>query len=82
MHELVILNQRSQIIHTIWIDDADLCLLANAVVAHNPVCNLRPGSGVMPFRALRDAGVTVAIGSDELYSDDGVKLWQAGKRPR
>jgi 5-methylthioadenosine/S-adenosylhomocysteine deaminase len=81
VHDLGILDARSQIIHAIWIDDDDVRLLAeaDAVVAHNPVCNLRLGSGVMPFRALRDAGVTVAIGTDELCTDDTANVWQAGK---
>lgn len=81
VHDLGILDERSQIIHAIWIDEDDIRLLADAdaVVAHNPVCNLRLGSGVMPFRALRDAGITVAIGTDELCTDDTANVWQAGK---
>ena len=48
-------------------DDADIALMAQAQcsVAHNPICNLKIGSGVMPFRALRDAGINIAIGTDE-----------------
>ncbi|WP_282343945.1 amidohydrolase family protein [Pseudomonas sp. PS02288] len=76
-----ILDPLCQIIHAIWTDDADISLLAAAgcVVAHNPVCNLRLGSGVMPFRKLRDAGVPIALGSDELCTDDSVNLWFVGK---
>ena len=29
---------------------------SGCIVAHNPVCNLRLGSGVMPYHALRDGG--------------------------
>ncbi|MEC5396326.1 amidohydrolase family protein [Uliginosibacterium sp. H1] len=81
LRDMGILDARNQIIHAIWIDDEDIRLLAeeDAVVAHNPVCNLRLGSGVMPFRALRDAGVTVAIGTDELCTDDTANVWAAGK---
>lgn len=81
VHDAGVLDQRSQIIHAIWIDDDDLRLLADsgAVVAHNPVCNLRLGSGVMPWRALRDAGVPIAIGTDELCTDDTANVWLAGK---
>ena len=54
VHDLGLLDERMMVIHAIWIDEADIELLARSgcTVAHNPVCNLRLGSGVMPFRAL------------------------------
>jgi cytosine/adenosine deaminase-related metal-dependent hydrolase len=69
------------VIHAIWIDAADIALLARAgcTVAHNPVCNLRLGSGVMPYRALRDAGVPICLGTDEMNTDDSVNLWFVAK---
>lgn len=76
-----VLNRHSVVIHAIWTDAADWQLLAEsgATVAHNPVCNLRLGSGVMPFRALREAGVAIALGTDEAIADDSVNLWGAIK---
>ncbi|WP_236225656.1 amidohydrolase family protein [Pseudomonas pseudonitroreducens] len=81
LQERGVLDERCQIIHGIWIDDRDIQLLAQSgcVVAHNPVCNLRLGSGVMPYRKLRQAGVPIALGTDELCSDDSANLWFAGK---
>lgn len=81
VHEAGVLDERCQIIHAVWIDEDDLRMLADsgAVVAHNPVCNLRLGSGVMPWRELRNAGVPIAIGTDELCTDDTANLWLAGK---
>ena len=81
VHELGFLDERMMVIHAIWIDDADIALLAQAgcTVAHNPVCNLRLGSGVMPFRKLRDANVPVCIGTDEATVDDSINLWFAAK---
>lgn len=81
VHEAGVLDERCQVIHAVWIDEDDLRLLAEtgAVVAHNPVCNLRLGSGVMPWRALHDAGVPVALGTDELCTDDTANVWLAGK---
>lgn len=79
--ELGFLGPRMNIIHAIWVDDADLDLIAGhgAVVAHNPVCNLRLGSGVMPFRAMRDRGIPVCLGTDEQAADDSADLWGAVK---
>jgi 5-methylthioadenosine/S-adenosylhomocysteine deaminase len=75
--ELGLLNERTNVIHAIWVDDHDLDLIAEAgaVVAHNPVSNLRLGSGIMPFRAIRDRGIPVALGSDEAICGDTVEMW-------
>jgi 5-methylthioadenosine/S-adenosylhomocysteine deaminase len=69
------------VIHAIWVDDDDIRILADrgVTVAHNPVCNLRLGSGIAPFRAWRNAGVAVCLGTDELIADDGANLWAAAK---
>ncbi len=77
VHDLGLLDPRMVVIHAIWIDDADIALLAGsgATVAHNPICNLRLGSGIMPFRALRNAGVPLCLGTDEATVDDSVNLW-------
>ncbi|MGG5818066.1 amidohydrolase family protein [Falsiroseomonas sp. HW251] len=81
VHDIGVLDERMVVIHAIWIDGADMALLAQAgaTVAHNPVCNLRLGSGVMPFRALRDAGVPICIGTDEAVADDAINPWAALK---
>jgi 5-methylthioadenosine/S-adenosylhomocysteine deaminase len=65
------------LIHCVWVDDADLDLIASsgAVVAHNPGCNLRLGSGIMPFRDMFDRGIPVCLGTDEMAADDGANLW-------
>lgn len=79
--ELGLLTERSVVIHAVWVDRDDIDLLARSgcTVAHNPVCNLKLGSGIMPFRALRDAGVPVCLGTDEAAADDSLDLWGAIK---
>lgn len=81
VHDLGLLDERMMVIHAIWIDADDISLLAQAgcCVAHNPVCNLRLGSGVMPWRALREAGVTLCLGTDEMNTDDTTNLWLVAK---
>ncbi len=81
VHDLGLLDERMMVIHAIWIDDRDVALLAasGCVVAHNPVCNLRLGSGVMPYYALRAAGVPICLGSDEMNTDDTANMWFVGK---
>lgn len=40
---------------------------------------MKIGSGVMPFRRLRDAGINIGLGIDEIPVDDGCNLWTVGK---
>ncbi|TDV39184.1 cytosine/adenosine deaminase-related metal-dependent hydrolase [Paraburkholderia caballeronis] len=79
--ECGLLSARMNVIHAVWIDDDDIARLANAgaQVIHNPISNLRLGSGVMPFRRLMDAGVPIALGSDEIIADDAVNMWSVMK---
>jgi 5-methylthioadenosine/S-adenosylhomocysteine deaminase len=75
--ELGVLDERAMVIHAIWIDDDDIELLAasGCSVAHNPVSNLKLGSGVMRWRSLHEAGVPICLGTDEATVDDGINVW-------
>ncbi|MCW2529863.1 MAG: amidohydrolase [Pseudonocardiales bacterium] len=75
--DLGLLSDRMNIIHAVWVDELDLELIAAAgsVVAHNPISNLRLGSGVMPYRQMRDLGITVALGVDEAICGDAINMW-------
>jgi 5-methylthioadenosine/S-adenosylhomocysteine deaminase len=81
VHDLGFLDERMMVIHAIWTDEEDIALLAEVgcTVAHNPLCNLKLGSGVMPFRQLSDAGVPICLGSDERNVDDAINLWNVAK---
>ena len=81
VRDLGALDRRVNVIHGIWIDQDDIedIAEAGAVIAHNPVCNLRLGSGIMPFRRIRAAGIPVCIGTDEALADDSINLWAAAK---
>jgi 5-methylthioadenosine/S-adenosylhomocysteine deaminase len=74
-------NERTNVIHSVWVGNADLDLIAEAgaVVVHNPVSNLRLGSGVMPFRAMRDRGIPIALGVDEAICNDAADMWNVVK---
>jgi cytosine/adenosine deaminase-related metal-dependent hydrolase len=81
VHDLGFLDERMLVIHAIWVDEADMELLAasGCTVAHNPVCNLKLGSGVMPFRRLARHGIPIALGTDERNTDDTTNVWGAMK---
>lgn len=50
-----------------------------AVCVHNPLSNLRLGSGVMPVQEALKMGVTVAVGCDGACSSDGQDMLEALK---
>jgi guanine deaminase len=78
---LGVLSPRLSVAHAIWIDDADIDLLAQAGVTavHNPLSNLRLGSGVAPVRRMRARGLRVALGSDGANTSDTQNLFEAAR---
>ena len=77
--ELGLLGPRFSAAHGVWLDRDDVGLLANAgaSVAHNPLSNLRLGSGVAPARMMLDRGLTVGIGTDSAASSDAQNMFEA-----
>lgn len=65
-----ILTHRTTIAHGIWLtpEDIDLVAEAGATIVHNPVSNYRLCSGIASIRALIEAGVNIAIGTDGMDS--------------
>ncbi len=72
-----ILEGRVLAAHAVWLDDADLAVLAehDVAVAHCPGSNGKLGSGIAPLRALLDRGVRVGLGTDGPASNDDLHLW-------
>jgi 5-methylthioadenosine/S-adenosylhomocysteine deaminase len=52
--------------HCIWIDSADIALLAKsqAGCVHNPSSNMMLASGVAPLQAMLSAGIRLGLGTD------------------
>ncbi|MFI6426410.1 amidohydrolase family protein [Promicromonospora sp. NPDC050880] len=67
--------------HGIWVTDHDIELMASAgvSVSHNPISNLKLGSGLAPWRRYHDAGVPVGLGSDGCSSSDTPRLHEVVK---
>lgn len=62
--------------HCVKLDPSEIALFADTGtgVAHCPCSNCRLGSGIAPVRALRNAGVPVALGVDGSASNDAGNL--------
>jgi cytosine/adenosine deaminase-related metal-dependent hydrolase len=75
------LSKRTSLAHCVWLSDADIAILAetNSTVVHNPLSNLRLGSGIAPILKYCQAGVNVAFGCDGAASNDSQDLLEAIK---
>ncbi len=64
--EMGALGNRFQSVHSVWISDHEIDLLARAraSVMHNPAANMLLASGIAPITKLKSAGVNVALGTD------------------
>ncbi|MCX5569397.1 amidohydrolase family protein [Kaistia nematophila] len=67
--------------HAIWLTNDDIAMMGDvgASITHNPLANLKLGSGVAPVRKLKNAGVNVALGCDGVASADSADIFQAIK---
>jgi len=65
--------------HAIWIDDAEMALIAGGggTLAHNPGSNLRLGNGIADARRAAAAGVTLGVGTDGSGSADNQNMFEA-----
>ena len=67
--------------HCVWTTEEDWAVMAEKRVAcvHNPVSNLKLGSGVAWIPAMRRAGVPVALGTDGVSSNNNTDMFEEMK---
>lgn len=75
------LSDRTSLAHCVHLTDTDIAILAEtkSTVVHNPLSNLRLGSGIAPILKYRQAGVNVSFGCDGASSNDSQDLLEAIK---
>jgi 5-methylthioadenosine/S-adenosylhomocysteine deaminase len=81
LRDIGLLTRRTNLVHSIWLDDGDIDLIgkSGASVIHNPVSNARLGSGFCPLPALLDAGIRVGLGTDSANCNDSNNLLETAK---
>jgi 5-methylthioadenosine/S-adenosylhomocysteine deaminase len=78
LDQLGMLSERTVLAHGVWLDDAELELIAErgCTVVTNPVANMKLAvGGVFPYPAARRAGVAVGLGTDGPGSNDSLDLF-------
>ena len=81
LHHLGVLSADCSLAHVNHCSDEDIDHLAKsgAAVVHNPVSNMKLGSGIARIPAMRAAGVTVALGVDGAASNDSQNMREVMK---
>ena len=64
--------------HCVWVSDEDMAITAqkHVTAVHNPVSNLKLGSGVARVPKMLEAGVNVALGTDGVSSNNSADLFE------
>jgi cytosine/adenosine deaminase-related metal-dependent hydrolase len=81
LDEIGFLGPRANFEHCIWLTEQDIELVAasGTGVVHNPIANMKVGSGISPIPLLLDAGVNVALGADSTSANDDGDLYSVLK---
>ncbi len=76
MDRIGALSPNTTLAHGIWLTEDDMSMIASAgtSISHNPISNLKLGSGIAPWSALRNAGVNLGLGTDGCSSSDSPRM--------
>jgi 5-methylthioadenosine/S-adenosylhomocysteine deaminase len=76
--DLGLFGVRTHVAHAVHPEPGDALLLAGdaVTVSHNPVSNLKLGAGIAPVQQYLEAGVTMALGTDSMASNNSADLFE------
>jgi len=82
LDELGFLGPRTLLAHGVWLDDAELELIAErgATVVTNPAANMKLAvGGVFPYPNAARAGVSIGLGTDGVSSNSNLDMFEEVK---
>ncbi len=67
--------------HVIWVTDKEINLLEkhDVKVVYCPTSNMKLSSGIFPYTRMRDAGVTIALGTDSCAANNNLDMLEEMK---
>jgi 5-methylthioadenosine/S-adenosylhomocysteine deaminase len=74
-----VLGPDSSVAHCVWVTEEEIATIASSgtTVVHNPISNLRTGTGLAPLRALQRSEALLALGSDGAVANEGLNMFEA-----
>jgi 5-methylthioadenosine/S-adenosylhomocysteine deaminase len=78
LKKLGLLSPRLSAVHCCHLTAEEIMMLGDSgtMTVHCPKSNMKLADGVMPVRALREAGVTISLGNDGCASNDLLDMWE------
>ncbi|MBI9046315.1 MAG: amidohydrolase [Anaerolineaceae bacterium] len=77
LEELGLLDNKTVLAHTVHLTDQEIELLAErgVISVHNPISNLKLGSGIARVPEMQQAGIPILLGTDGPQSSNDFNLW-------
>lgn len=81
LHDYGLWDTRSILAHCVWTTEDDWALMKekNITAVHNPVSNLKLGSGIARIPQMMNAGVQIALGTDGVASNNSHDMFEEMK---
>jgi 5-methylthioadenosine/S-adenosylhomocysteine deaminase len=78
LNHIGVLDNQTLLAHCVWIDDADLDIIAKtgAFVSHVPESNMKLGSGTAPVNQMISANIPVGLGTDGCASNNTLDMFR------